>query len=350
MPKTGEADMGRQGLLSVTLGPGIELGQGWDRADGGDVEVDQAGALGVDTFDSVVDQLSILCHGEAANAGLKGPRREPMPSSDVLVEVVHAIRSVLFPGYFGTAELDARSMRFHVGSNLDRVRRLLMEQVRRGFCFQCDQQSSGACQDCDLRARSITARFLARLPDVKAALLSDVSAFYGADPASDSPDEVVFSYPGLLAITSYRLAHELYRLGVPLIPRMITEHAHSVTGIDIHPGASIGGRFFIDHGTGVVVGQTCRLGEGVKLYQGVTLGAKRIPVDENGDPFKGVPRHPIVEDDVVIYAGATILGRVTIGARSVIGGNVWLTRDVSPDSRVTQAQAEETHFEQGAGI
>ena len=173
---------------------------------------------------------------------------------------------------------------------------------------------------------------------------------FEGDPAATSRDEAIFCYPGLVAITNYRLAHALHDLQVPLIPRMITEQAHSATGIDIHPGASIGESFFIDHGTGVVVGETCRIGRRVRIYQGVTLGAKSLPLDGDGNPIKGVDRHPIVEDDVIIYSGATILGRVVIGRGSVIGGNVWVTRDVPPGSRITQAQARQDLFGQGAGI
>ena len=181
-------------------------------------------------------------------------------------------------------------------------------------------------------------------------LATDVQAAYEGDPAATSPDEAIFCYPGVLAVTNYRLAHELYAQEVPLIPRMITEHAHSITGIDIHPGATIGEGFFIDHGSGVVIGETSTIGSRVRLYQGVTLGAKSFPLDEDGNPIKGIKRHPIVEDDVIIYSEATILGRVTIGRGSVIGGNVWLTRDVAPDSVVTQAQARLDLFDSGSGI
>jgi serine O-acetyltransferase len=192
--------------------------------------------------------------------------------------------------------------------------------------------------------------FAARLPAVRALLESDVRAAFEGDPAATSVDEAIFCYPGVTAITHHRLAHELYVLGVPLIPRIVSEIAHATTGIDIHPGARIGGSFFIDHGTGVVVGETCVLGERVRLYQGVTLGARSFPLDAQGHPTKGVPRHPIVEDEVTIYAGATILGRITIGRGSTIGGNVWLTRSVPPRSRLAQAQAQAETFERGSGI
>jgi serine O-acetyltransferase len=188
------------------------------------------------------------------------------------------------------------------------------------------------------------------LPAIRSQLGSDAQAAYEGDPAAKSPDEPVFSYAGMSAITYHRIAHEIHRLGVPLIPRIISELAHSATGIDIHPGAQIGARFFIDHGTGVVIGETCTIGEHVRLYQGVTLGAKSFASDAHGHLAKGIARHPIVEDDVVIYAGATVLGRITIGRGSTVGGNVWLTESVPPGSRVSQARLREELFGDGAGI
>jgi len=187
-------------------------------------------------------------------------------------------------------------------------------------------------------AARLTAGFLRRLPEVRRRLALDAVAAYEGDPALKTRDEAIFAYPGIFAVTNQRIAHRLHVLGVPLIPRIITEYAHTLTGIDIHPGARIGGRFFIDHGTGVVVGETAVIGERVRLYQGVTLGAKSFPLDEQGNPIKGVDRHPIVEDDVVVYSGATILGRITIGKGSSIGGNVWLTQSVPPNSRITQPE------------
>jgi serine O-acetyltransferase len=193
------------------------------------------------------------------------------------------------------------------------------------------------------------ARFAARLPSVRALLETDAWAAFDGDPAARSPDEAVFCYPGMLAILHHRMAHELDVLGVPLIPRMISELAHSATGIDIHPSAQIGSSFFIDHGTGAVIGETCLIGDRVRLYQGVTLGARSFPLDGEGRPIKGVPRHPVVEDDVVIYAGATILGRITIGRGSSIGGNVWVTSSLPPRTHVSQA-AFRRLFDGGAGI
>jgi serine O-acetyltransferase len=196
----------------------------------------------------------------------------------------------------------------------------------------------------------MTGALISRLPRLQKMLARDAMAAFEGDPAAATPDEAVFCYPGILAMTSHRIAHELLSLGVPLIPRLIAEEAHSLTGIDIHPGATIGERFFIDHGTGVVIGETSVIGDRVRIYQGVTLGAKSFPLDDHGKPIKGVARHPIVEDDVVIYAGATILGRIRIGRGSVIGGNVWVTSDVGPGSRVTQAQTRQEFFVNGGGI
>ncbi len=262
--------------------------------------------------------------------------RPELPSRSSCIEIMRRLRSILFPGYFDLNEYSEGCIGFHVGAVLDRVAINLREQVRRGFCFNCTGE--GDDRRCAERARAITDSFLERIPDVMLLLCGDVAAAYEGDPAAKSPAETIFCYPGILAITNHRIAHELYTLGVPVIPRIISENAHSATGIDIHPGARIGERFFIDHGTGVVIGETTVIGNRVRLYQGVTLGAKSFPLDEDGNPVKGVDRHPIIEDDVVVYAGATILGRITVGARSVVGGNVWLTRSVPPGSTVSQGR------------
>jgi serine O-acetyltransferase len=260
-----------------------------------------------------------------------------LPSREALAFFVDGLRSVLFPGYFGTqSEPTPEALEFHVGATLDRVMHVLAEQVRRALCFACADGEPGRCGDCEARADGMAVQFLGRLPEVRRLLATDVRAAYDGDPAATSPAETILCYPGVLALTCQRIAHELHLLGVPLLPRMITEHAHTLTGIDIHPGARIGERFFIDHGTGVVIGETSEIGNGVRLYQGVTLGARSFPLDEHGHPVKGVPRHPVVEDDVIVYSGATILGRITVGAGSIIGGNVWLTRSVPPGSRIQQ--------------
>jgi serine O-acetyltransferase len=278
-----------------------------------------------------------LCDPASYSAVYHRPLHDqPMPSVPALREVMDRLRAVLFPGYFGESDVSQESMRFHIGAHLDRVSRLLSEQIKRGHCFFCERDEGGGCSDCEERAADLAGRFLDRLPDIRALLATDVQAAYTGDPASRSPGETIFCYPSITALTHYRIAHELFGLGVDLIPRILTEMAHSATGIDIHPGAAIGEHFFIDHGTGVVIGETCIIGRNVRLYQGVTLGAKSFPKDKSGALIKGQPRHPIVEDDVIIYSGATILGRVTIGKGAVIGGNVWLTQDVPPGSRVIQ--------------
>jgi serine O-acetyltransferase len=200
------------------------------------------------------------------------------------------------------------------------------------------------------RARELVREFAGRLPAVRGMLEADIGAAYDGDPAATSRTEILLCYPGITAITHHRLAHELYRLGVPVLARVMSEIAHSNTGIDIHPGANIGARFFIDHGTGVVIGETAEIGDRVRIYQGVTLGARSFPVDVHGATIKGIPRHPKIEDDVVIYAGATILGRITVGRGSTIGGNVWLTHSVPAQSHVTQAQTRQEVFDEGSGI
>ena len=302
-----------------------------------------------DRLSDLVDRLCRPCNGDD-KAVLRGPGQGALPSREVVASLVEDLRSVLFPGYFGPSDLTSESMRFHVGSTLDRAQGTLREQVWRGICFECPDGMASSCTACHTKALDCTRSFFERLPAIQDKLSTDVLAAYQGDPAAPSPDEVVFSYPGLLAITNYRIAHELYELGVPVIPRMITELAHSATGIDIHPGARIGESFFIDHGTGVVIGETCIIGDRVRIYQGVTLGAKSFPLDSDGNPVKGVPRHPVVESDVIIYSGATILGRVTIGRGSTIGGNVWLDHDVPPGSVVTQARARSETFQDGGGI
>jgi len=295
----------------------------------------------------VVDQL---CHPEGMMIRRVGLVHcaEPLPSRDVVIETVELLRSVLFPGYFGIAELRPQTVRYHIGHTLDMIQRRLEVQIHRGLAFACAERTD--CEGLEQQAERFTATFLSRLPGIQRQLARDVQAAYEGDPALTSGDEAIFCYPGIQAITNFRIANALHQLQIPLLPRMITEHAHSVTGIDIHPGATIGDGVFIDHGTGVVVGETCIIGDRVRIYQGVTLGAKSFPLDADGNPVKGIARHPIIEDDVTIYSGATILGRVTIGRGSMIGGNVWLTREVAPNSRITTQPPQAEHFENGGGI
>ena len=296
----------------------------------------------------VVDALT------TANADLLSGRTRRfgchvLPSRDALEDIIADLRAVLFPAHFGLPELSESVIRSHIGERLSAVLPRLQEQVRRGLLFACTHGDED-CGVCARLAIEATHELAGRLPAVRTLLGKDAQAAYDGDPAATSADEAVFCYPGVAAMTYHRIAHELYQLGVPLIPRIIAEIAHSATGIDIHPGARIGGSFFIDHGTGVVIGETSVIGERVRLYQGVTLGAKSFPTDERGRAIKGRPRHPIVEDDVTIYAGATILGRITIGRGSSIGGNVWLTRAVPPGSHISQAQVRDDLFDGGSGI
>ena len=264
----------------------------------------------------------------------KAPRIEmPMPDFEILREIVNVLRRIIFPGYFGASNITTYNIKFYTGVNIDKVHRLLAEQIKRGLIFSYNQGGNRECKDYENLSEELSLKFLSRLPKIRETLATDVQAMFDGDPAAKSKGEIIYCYPAIRAISNYRFAHELLLLKVPLIPRIITEMAHSETGIDIHPGAKIGSYFSIDHGTGVVIGETSVIGNHVKIYQGVTLGAKSFPIDENGNPIKGVPRHPIVEDHVVIYAEATILGRITIGSNSVIGGNMWITKDVAPNTK-----------------
>lgn len=275
-----------------------------------------------------------------------------LPSRTALREVMEGLATVLFPNRLGAGDLNDEGIDYFVGHTLDANLRGLHEQIRRELRFDAEQAGDWHPEPdaIEQQAWQLTRQFATTLPGVRTLLDSDLLAAFEGDPAARSIDEVLVCYPGIAAVTHHRLAHELHRLGLPLIARMIAELAHSVTGIDIHPGARIGPSFFIDHGTGVVIGETAVIGERVRLYQAVTLGAKRFPAEANGVLIKGNARHPIIEDDVVIYAGATILGRITIGRGSTIGGNVWLTRSVPPHSHVAQAAPREEVFIHGAGI
>lgn len=261
-----------------------------------------------------------------------------LPSRKALQSVVDGLSAALFPNRLGAPGLKDEGIDYYVGFTLDTALRELNSQIQLELRYSAD---TGHDKTPSVEAALNKARAFAKtLPKIRQLIDTDLNAAFEGDPAARSLDEVLVCYPGITAIIHYRLAHELHTLGLPLIARIISELAHSATGIDIHPGATIGEGFFIDHGTGVVIGETAVIGNHVRLYQAVTLGAKRFPTDEHGHLIKGSARHPILEDDVVIYAGATVLGRITIGARSVIGGNVWLTRSVPPDSQITQAQSQ----------
>ena len=276
----------------------------------------------------------------------------PLPSVEKLEHSVNQLRSVLFPGYFGSSDLTPDNMEYFIGSTVDCIIREFTDQIKFGFCFECDAADNMQCENCEFKARRIASEFIEKLPELRRLLSLDVEAAYEGDPAARIPGETIFCYPSIRAMTNHRIAHELYKQGVPLIPRIISEMAHRETGIDIHPGAEIGEKFFMDHGTGIVIGETTIIGRNVRLYQGVTLGAKSFPLDDGGNPIKGVARHPIVKDNVIIYSGATVLGRITIGENAVIGGNVFISRDVNPDSVITQSRSavKESVNIDGAGI
>ncbi|NDV80655.1 serine O-acetyltransferase [Bacteroides sp. 51] len=261
---------------------------------------------------------------------------DPLPSASALREIIELARSILFPGYFGNSTVNSRTIKYHIGVDVEKLFELLIEQIMAGLCF-CEDEDCQECTDSKRdTATKLAADFISRLPEMRRMLATDVEAAYNGDPAAESYGEVISCYPAIRAISNYRIAHELLVLGVQLIPRIITEMAHSETGIDIHPSAQIGSHFTIDHGTGVVIGATTIIGNNVKLYQGVTLGAKSFPLDEDGNPIKGIIRHPIIEDDVIIYSNATILGRIVIGKGATIGGNIWVTEDVPAGGRVVQ--------------
>lgn len=257
-----------------------------------------------------------------------------LPSRAMIVDVLDRIRQLLFPGYFGHKELTKQNVQFHVGNLLAQTGRDLTEQIYSCICKCTDNEK--ICQFRE-KAEKLANDFLAKIPQIRAALALDIQAFYDGDPAAKSLDEIIYCYPGFYAVMVYRIAHELAEPGVVLMPRIMTEYAHSITGTDIHPGAKIGKRFFIDHATGVVIGETTQIGDNVKIYQGVTLGAKSFPKDERGRVIKGYKRHPTIEDNVTIYPNATILGGETvIGKGATIGGNVYITESVAPHRLIKQ--------------
>jgi serine O-acetyltransferase len=261
---------------------------------------------------------------------------DPLPSGKVLHEIIELCRATLFPGFYGKSTVNHHTITYHIGVNIERMYNLLTEQIHAGLCFDAKETGDCACDTKREKAIDLAGQFISRLPALREVLATDVEAAYNGDPAAESYGEIISCYPIIKALSNYRIAHELLLLGVPLIPRIITEMAHSETGIDIHPAARIGHHFTIDHGTGVVIGATCIIGNHVKLYQGVTLGAKSFPLDDDGHPIKGIPRHPILEDDVIVYSNATILGRITVGRGATVGGNIWVTEDVPAGARLVQ--------------
>lgn len=279
---------------------------------------------------NIVDSILAGCDEKKCYAHID---YEQLPSREVVIDILHKLRVVLFPGYFNSTKLDPVNLKYNIGQTVAELFDILSEQICRTMrheCFKFDLP----CEKCDEQGYESALAFLQSIPELQGMLATDIVAAYEGDPAAKSYDEIIFSYPGMFAITVYRIAHKLYLLGVPLLPRMMSEYVHGETGIDIHPGAKIGERFMIDHGTGVVIGETSEIGKNVRIYQGVTIGALSVPKGTI-DEMRGKKRHPTIEDDVIIYSGTSILGGDTvIGARAVIGGNVWITESVPPDTTV----------------
>ena len=272
----------------------------------------------------------------------------PLPSGEVLQKIVDLARGIIFPGYYGRSCIDANTLKYHLGVDTEQLYSLLVTQIQAGLSYSNTNENiipsaefvspclSHSEMEVRHQAELYAELFISKLPELRRVLATDVVAAFNGDPAAKNYGEIISCYPVIKELTVYRIAHELWNMNVPLIPRMLTEMGHSETGIDIHPGAQIGEYFTIDHGTGVVIGETCIIGKNVKLYQGVTLGAKSFPLDDKGNPIKGIPRHPILEDDVIVYSNASILGRITIGKGAIIGGNVWVTQDVKAGENITQ--------------
>lgn len=296
-----------------------------------------------DFLDGLVDQV---CDTYKDGLGINHTEGFDLPSRNEMLLIINDYLEVVCPGYSGERAYDLHSIRYTVGELLARIYKNLSRQILRALRYTCKQQN---CENCDIdnqTERSVRT-LLDAIPGIRETMKLDIAAAFDGDPAALSLDEIVLSYPGVKAITIQRFAHLLYHEKVPLLGRMMTEYAHSITGIDIHPGAHLGKGVFIDHGTGVVVGETCHIGNNVKIYQGVTLGALSFPRDACGKIIKGAKRHPTIEDDVTIYSGATVLGNIVIGKGSIVGGNVWLTDSVAPGSKIT-IQPPELSIRSGA--
>lgn len=294
---------------------------------------------------TIEESIRLLSDAEGLkNVCRRQEESHPMPSTDVINKMIKQLRAVLFPGYFGDANVKPETVNEHIERNINEIQIDLLAEVKSGICFE-NSELDFHCAELNKDAESIVQTFIATLPELRDILYSDVVATFNGDPSSKSIGEVIFSYPGIRAISSYRIAHALLQLKVPIIPRVITELAHSETGIDIHPGATIGNSFMIDHGTGVVIGETARIGNNVRIYQGVTMGAKSFPLDENGNPIKGIDRHPKLEDNVVVYSNSTILGPITVGKGAIIGGNIWVDKDVPAGTRILQKKQKKNNDE-----
>ena len=301
------------------------------------------------TNETLMRNVNLLSRLTDQEVGMMPLTEAPLPSVDQVKQVVCLVKSIIFPDYFTKRQPNETIRSYYIGVHMEELLKLLIKQIAHGLQFGDDSRAISTKQQVYEMAEQLALQFVDALPEIKRLLYTDVQAMYDNDPAAPNYGEVIFCYPVVNAMTHYRIAHKLHELHIPVIPRIITELAHSKTGIDIHPGAQIGEFFAIDHGTGVVIGETCVIGNHVTLYQGVTLGSKSFKYDAQGNMLN-VPRHPIIEDYVTVYSNASILGRITIGHHSVIGGNIWVTHNVAPHSRIQQTKAVEMHFEGGLGI
>ena len=299
--------------------------------------------------DIILKNVNLLSKLTEQEVKMMPATEAPLPSIEQVERIVNLVKDIIFPDYMGRRQSDESIRSYHIGECVVELNRRLIKQIAHGLQFCEDCEAISTKEKAYEEANRLALAFIDELHEIKRLLYTDVKAMFDNDPAAPNFGEVIFCYPVVNAMTHYRIAHKLHELKVPVIPRIITEQAHSKTGIDIHPGATIGEYFAIDHGTGVVIGETCIIGNHVTLYQGVTLGAKSFKYDENGNMLN-VPRHPIIEDHVTVYSNASILGRITIGHHSVIGGNIWVTNDVPPYSRIQQSKAVDAAFNGGLGI
>lgn len=299
--------------------------------------------------DIILKNVNLLSKLTEQEVKMMPATEAPLPSIEQVERIVNLVKDIIFPDYMGKRQSDESIRSYHIGECVVELNRRLIKQIAHGLQFCEDCEAISTKEKAYEEANRLALAFIDELPEIKRLLYTDVKAMFDNDPAAPNFGEVIFCYPVVNAMTHYRIAHKLHELKVPVIPRIITEQAHSKTGIDIHPGATIGEYFAIDHGTGVVIGETCIIGNHVTLYQGVTLGAKSFKYDENGNMLN-VPRHPIIEDHVTVYSNASILGRITIGHHSVVGGNIWVVNDVKPYSRIQQSKAVDLAFQGGLGI
>lgn len=313
--------------------------------------------------EALLRNVNLLSRLSEQEVGMMPATEAPLPSVEQVKQIVTLAKSIIFPDYFNKRQPNENIRSYYIGVHMEQLARLLTKQIAHGLQFlppgdaMCDGKHHAAadCQSDDIKCKiykqseQLTLQFIDSLPEIKRLLYTDVQAMFDNDPAASNYGEVIFCYPVVSTMIHYRIAHRLHELHIPVLPRIITEQAHSETGIDIHPGAQIGEYFAIDHGTGVVIGETCIIGNHVTLYQGVTLGAKSFKYDEQGNMLN-VPRHPIIEDYVTVYSNASILGRITIGHHSTVGGNIWLTNDIPPYSRILQSKAVDVSFNGGLGI